>query len=66
MFNGNNQSLQPDKNTSFSAVGRLCDRGGNATVTLFENIFALIKVPYDQLPGYFDVRRIEISGEPHS
>ena len=28
MFNGKNQSLQPRKNTSFSAVGRLCDRGG--------------------------------------
>lgn len=66
MFNGNNQSLQPDKNTSFSAVGRLCDRGGNATVTLFENIFALVKVPYAQLPDCFDVRRVEISSEPLS
>ena len=47
MFNGKNQSLQVAKNTSFSAVGRLCDRGGKTTVTLFENIFALVKVPFE-------------------
>jgi len=47
MFNGKNQSLQAAENTSFSAVGRLCDRGGKTTVTLFENIFALVKVPFE-------------------
>ena len=64
-FNGKNQLLQKsNKNTSFSAVGRLCDRSGETTVTLFENVFAKVKIPYDQLPPCFDVRRVEVSTEP--
>jgi len=66
MFNGKNQSLQERKNTSFSAVGRLCDRGGKTTVTLFENVFSKAKVPFDQLPPCFEVRRVEVSTEPLS
>jgi len=66
LFYGKNQSLQKHKNTSFSAVGRLCDRGGITTVTLFENVFAQMKVPYAQLPACFDVRRFEVSTEPLS
>lgn len=64
MFNGKGQMLQEQKNTSFSAVGHLCDRGGITTVTLFENVFAKVKIPYDQLPPCFDVPRIELSAEP--
>ena len=64
VFNGKNQLLQQEKNTSFSAVGHLCDRGGKTTVTLFENIFAKVKIPYDQLPSCFEVPRIEVSTEP--
>lgn len=63
-FNGKNQSLQEVKNTSFSAVGRLMDRGGRTTVTLFENVFAKVRVPYELLPSCFDVRRVEVSREP--
>jgi hypothetical protein len=66
MFNGKNQSLQQDKNTSFSAVGRLSDRGGKTTLTLFENIFAHVKIPYEQLPPCFEVRRAEVSVDPLS
>ncbi len=66
MFNGKKQLLQENKNTSFSAVGRLCDRGGKTTVTLFENKFSRVKVPYEQLPPCFEVRRVEISTEPLS
>lgn len=64
LFNGKNQLLQERKNTSFSAVGRLCDWGGRATVTLFENVFAKLAVPYEQLPPCFDVRRVEVSTAP--
>lgn len=64
MFNGKGSMLQEKKNTSFSAVGHLCDRGGMTTVTLFENVFAEVKIPYDQLGPCFDVPRIEISSEP--
>jgi hypothetical protein len=66
MFNGKNQLLQERKNTSFSAVGHLCDRGGSTTVTLFENVFSKVKAPYDQLPPCFEVRRVEVSTEPLS
>jgi hypothetical protein len=56
--------LQESKNTSFSAVGHLCDRGGETTVTLYENVFAKVNVPYGQLPACFDVRRIDVSTDP--
>lgn len=64
MFNGKGQLLQEQKNTSFSAVGHLCDRGGTTKVTLFENAFAKAKILYDQLPSCFDVSRIQVSTEP--
>jgi hypothetical protein len=64
MFNGKDQMLQPQKNTSFSAIGHLCDRDGTITVTLFENVFASVKIPRDQLPPCFDVPKIEVSTEP--
>jgi hypothetical protein len=63
-FNGKDQMLQESKNTSFSAVGHLCDRDGKTTVTLYENVFAKVKVPYSQLPACFDVRRIDLSTDP--
>lgn len=63
-FNGNGRMLQENVNTSFSAVGHLCDRGGKTTVTLYENVFAKFKIPYSQLPACFDVPRIEVSSDP--
>lgn len=63
-FNGKDQMLQETKNTSFSAVAHLCDRGGKTTVTLYENVFAEVKIPYDRLPPCFDVPRIEVSRDP--
>ncbi len=63
-FNGKKQLLQDDKNTSFSAVGHLCDRSGETTVTLFENVFANNGIPYDQMPPCFDVRRVRVLPGP--
>lgn len=63
-FNGKGRMLQDSKNTSFGAVGHLCNRGGKTTVTLYENVFAKVKVPYSQLPTCFEVRRIEVSIDP--
>ena len=63
-FNGKDQMLQERKNTSFSAVGHLCDGGGTTTVTLYENIFAKVQLPRNQIPPYFNVPRIEVSNEP--
>jgi hypothetical protein len=64
MFNGKNQLLQKNKNTSFSAVGRLCDRGGQITVTLFENAFSVVTMPYELLPPCFEAKRVNILDEP--
>lgn len=63
-FNGKNRMLQASKNTSFSAVGHLSDRAGKTTITLYENVFARVKVPYDRLPACFNIRRIDISTDP--
>jgi hypothetical protein len=63
-FNGKDQMLQQSKNTSFSAVGHLCNRGGKTTITLYENVFAKVKVDYSQLPACFDARRIDVSTDP--
>jgi hypothetical protein len=63
-FNGKDRLLQERKNTSFTAVGHLADRAGNTTVKLYENVFAKVNVPYDQLPACFDVHRVDIATPP--
>ena len=55
-FHGRKSEMQESKNTSFSAVGHLCDRGGKTTVTLWENAYAKVKIPSYQLPRCFTVR----------
>ena len=57
-FHGRNKSLGEAKNTSFSAVGRLRPVRGKLQVTLFENAFAKVKMPFDSLPACFDVKRV--------
>lgn len=63
-FNGKDQMLQERKNTSFSAIGHLCDRGGTTTVTPYENIFAKVQLSCTQIPPCFNVPTIEVSTEP--
>jgi hypothetical protein len=63
-FNGKDRLLQERKNTSFSAVGHLADRAGSTTVTLYENVFAKVNLPYDQLPACFDPRRVDMANCP--
>ena len=46
-FHGRNQSLSEIKNRS--------------GITLFENAFARVKIPYGQLPSCFEVKRVEIT-----
>lgn len=60
-FYGRNQSMREDWNVEFSAVGRLEFECGRVTVTLFENVFSQIALPYDRLPPYFLVQRIAIN-----
>ena len=34
-------------------------------MTLFENLFAELKLPYEQLPQCIDVRRVLVSRDPY-
>lgn len=63
LFHGRNQSLQENKNTSFSAVGRLKDSARDVSVTLFENTFATIPLPTERMPSCFDVIQVQLSRE---
>jgi hypothetical protein len=63
-FHGLNSQVQERKNTSFSAVGHLCDRGGTTSVKLWENAHAKIPLPLDRLPACFAVQRVEIDDSP--
>ena len=65
-FHGRNNEMQESKNTSFSAVGHLCDRGGKTTVTLWENAHAKVKLPFTDLPACFKIKRVEIDKTPLS
>jgi hypothetical protein len=58
-FYGRNRSLAADKNTSFSALGRLLDRRGDVEVTLFENAFAERPISFDQLSPCWNVIRVQ-------
>lgn len=64
-YHGRNKSLHEAKNRSFSAVGRLYPVRGKLEVTLFENPFAKVKLPYDTLPSCFDVKRVNVSYSEH-
>lgn len=63
-FHGRKSEMQESKNTSFSAVGHLCDRGGKTTVTLWENAYAKVKIPSALIPACFTVRPVEINSAP--
>ena len=69
MFYGRNSLLQESKNTSFSAVGRLAERFESAQIktielTLFENAYSKIALPWELLPSCFVVRRVNILNTP--
>lgn len=66
IFHGRNQSLQARKNTSFSAVGRIRDTAREMEVVLFENVFAKVALPWENLPTCFDVHRVQVVEEPPS
>lgn len=62
-FHGDNKAFQAEKNTRFSALARLKERGREAiiSVTVFENVHAKVQLPYDRLPPCFEVIRVERS-----
>ena len=66
-YHGRNNKLSKTDNTSFSAVERLSlnhrakSQSDKLAITLFENAFSKVKVPWEHLPSCFDVRRVEIT-----
>ncbi len=56
VFHGRNARLRKDANTSFSAVGRLSSHIGRIEVTLFDNVHAQVRIPYEKLPPCFQVK----------
>jgi hypothetical protein len=60
-YYGHNHSFREARNTSFSALGLLRSNQGKLKVTLVENAFAKLKIPYDLLPAFFEVRRCQIA-----
>lgn len=60
LFHGRNQSFAEQKNTSFSALGRLSPQRGDMKVALFENVFAKLPIPYAVLPPCFEILRVNI------
>ena len=58
-LHGRRDSMQVNKNTSISALGRLQGGIGDVpvTVTLFENLYAAVPLDYASLPPCFKVTR---------
>jgi hypothetical protein len=63
-YHGRNHALAVAKNTSFSAIGRLWPSCEKMHVTLFDNMFARWKMPYEHLPSCFRVIRFTLSTNP--
>jgi len=59
-YHGRNQSLREDKNTSFSAIGRIYQTKEGPTVVLYENVFAEYRLNYSSLPDCIEHVRIEL------
>jgi hypothetical protein len=63
-FHGKNARLMHDKNRSFSSVGHLKKIASAATeITLYENIYARIQMPFARMPACFEIKRIEIASD---
>ena len=54
-YHGRNQSLRHNKNTSFSAVGRLYQTNEGPVVRIYENIFSEYHLDYSALPKCIEV-----------
>ena len=59
-FHGRNAKLRHNENVSFSGVGHLKRTADGAEVTLFENAYAQIPLPFDALPECIEVVRVEV------
>jgi len=60
-YHGRNQSLREERNTEFSAIGKLYPRNGILVVTLFENVYAKVKIPFEKMPPCLEVQRVTVT-----
>jgi hypothetical protein len=59
-FQGRNAMLRQSHNSSYSAVGHLCDVKGEPQIQLYENVFAQIPIDFGRLPSCFSFQRVAI------
>lgn len=59
-FHGLNAKLRPDTKIYFSGVGHLKRAGDSAEITIFENVFAEHKLPFNAVPSCINVVRVEV------
>lgn len=62
-FHGKNRSLQEIKNTSFSAVGRIEQTQGGASIHLFGNMYARNKIDFSRIPSSITWHEVALEGE---
>ncbi len=60
-YHGRNQSLREDKNTSFSAIGRIYQTKEGPAILLYENVFAECRLNYSSLPDCIGHERIKLT-----
>lgn len=56
-FHGRNRYFEIKKNTSFSALARIAVVRSETNITIFENAFANVPLPYSRLPSCFELVR---------
>lgn len=60
-FHGRNARLRTGANTSFSGLGHLRRlRGGGASITVYENVYAGHPLPFAHLPSSIEVMRVNV------
>jgi hypothetical protein len=59
-YHGRNARLREDANTSFSGVGHLQRIRSGAAITIYENVFSSLPLPFAGLPSCIDLVRVEI------
>jgi hypothetical protein len=61
VFHGRNAKLRSEANQQFSGVGHLMRwPSDKIAVTIYENAYAANRIPFEEMPECFDIRRIEI------
>jgi hypothetical protein len=60
LFHGRSSAFREKMNTSFSAVGHLCQTDSGANVHLYENAHARLRLPYSTFPKCIAFNRVQV------